>query len=427
MLATSIATAQFPSLYADFSKLIGTRTWEEQLRLCKQWVKRNPYLEHHLRDEYHLIYLFEQIGTLLKRYGAIPTNDTTTHTLYPAFSFMAQILSMHQSVSNQAKESLVGRVVGAIKDPDAMRGLRLELLVGTHFIQRGCHVRWPELEKIGTYDFLIENHSFPPLEVECKSFGQDKGQIIKRNEALDFFHALKPPLLALIRTMTAGLSVSVTLPNRLPSQHKEKTALAKAVALAILSGQSTSLPDATEISLRSFSPAELGPRPDQLDYSVAREKINAITHANNSNAIIIGSQAGGVLVLAVQSKKDDHLIDAAFRTLKDAAQRQLTGARAGLIVAGFDGLEEDQLESLADHDNTVGERPTSLRIGTTNFLDSDKRNHLIGVGFASRSALKPQDNGVIMSGGSNYCFFNRESRFWTDGYGALFEDVPTER
>jgi hypothetical protein len=66
--------------------------------------------------------------------------------------------------------------------------------------------------------------------------------------------------------------------------------------------------------------------------------------------------------------------------------------------------------------------PTALRVKVSDFLASQGRDHVVGVGFISKGALRPASGGVTDSGGSAYVFPKRESPFWHSDFSGLFAE-----
>lgn len=111
-----------------------------------------------------------------------------------------------------------------------------------------------------------------------------------------------------------------------------------------------------------------------------------------------------------------------FDTLSRSASRQLSGQRAGMFLVGLDGLEAESLMEVAHQDSTGDQPPTALRVKVSDFLASQGRDHVVGVGFISKGALRPASGGVTDSGGSAYVFPKRESPFWHSDFSGLFAE-----
>lgn len=304
-----------------------------------------------------------------------------------------------------------------------MRALRLELSVATHFLHRKWSVSWPEILRVSgeTFDLLVEQPGVSPLEVECKSIGEDKGHRIHRREVLDFYRLLQPHLKPTLNGLRTGLSVAMTVPGRLPEAHRDRAVLAQALGRAIFQAASCTLLDGTDIRISDFDVALLGDQPDSKQPHELRRTVEGITATRNSPAVLVGSRAGGAIALAVQSARDDLFFKATFDTLSDAARDQLTGRRAGMLVAAFDGIGADELRSVADDDNSGREAPSALQLSASRFLSSSTRDHIVGLAFFSRSSVQPVEHGLVdATGGLTYYFPKRESSLWNDAYSGLF-------
>lgn len=159
---------------------------------------------------------------------------------------------------------------------------------------------------------------------------------------------------------------------------------------------------------------------DPTDRDGVRGTIERVTGTHNREAMLTGNGAGGALAFVVQSAQNDDMMDATFKTLSDASRRQLTGTRPAILIAGFDGLDGSQLRAIADQDNDPQLPPTALALKVGKFLSADHRDHVIGVGCLSRSALLPVADGVVDSGGTAYYFPKRDSPFWRNELSGLF-------
>ena len=102
-------------------------------------------------------------------------------------------------------------------------------------------------------------------------------------------------------------------------------------------------------------------------------------------------------------------------------KRQLSCRRAALRIAGFDGLNGDQLLSIAQQDRDANQQPTALPLKVSRFLSANNRDYIPAVGFLSRGALRPVTDGVVDSFGTLYFLPKRESSFWHADLSGLFE------
>ena len=420
MLMTEMHTARIPGIYRRFADVIGDRHWKNRVAQLKQEMKGNRFLAEHLKRENAIAFQLDHLRELTVKFGGIPTQESNNHFIYPAMSFAAQVLSIRDASPGELAEQFKRRVHGAFRNPDDMRGLRLELSAATHFARRGHKVIWPEMSGAGTFDLFVEDIGPHGLEVECKSISGDKGRKIHRREALDFYGLLSPYLQSTKRGLGTGLSAVLTVPGRLPTQSADRIELARQFGAHIFTGRSATLQDGSTIRVAEFDVQLLGDIPSAINPQEARATVDGVTETLNRETMVIGTNAGGALALAVQSSQDDTLMKAMFDTLSDSAKRQLSGSRAGMFLTGFHGIDGEQLRSIASQDRDPTQPPTALRVAVSRFLAGTGRDHVVGVGFLSESALSPVRDGHIASDGTAYYFPKIESPHWSEDFSGMF-------
>ncbi len=420
MLLTELHTAEIPDLYARFASVVDDKHWKQRVASIKQEIKGNAFLREHLMRENAVAFQLDRLREMANKFGTVPFWEVNNQELYPAASFCAQVLSFMDASPKALAEQFRRRVHGALKNPDDMRGLRLEFAAATHFLRRGRVVSWAEMTGEGTFDLLVSDLGPNGLEVECKSISGDKGRKIHTRESLDFFSLLHPHLKSTTAGLSTGLSAVITVPGRLPTSFRERQALAKEAAAAIFRGQSTALLNGCAVRLSDFDVSELGDIPNAKNSQDVRAAVDSVTGTNNRHSLIVGTGSGGALALAVQSAADDTFLDTIFGTIKDSAARQLSGRRGGMFFVGIQGINGSQLQSIAGQDDDATQPATALRLGVSKFLGGAGRDQVIGVGFLSEGGLTPLQHGLVDSGGVAYYFPKRESPFWSESFSGLF-------
>ncbi|MCP5268993.1 MAG: hypothetical protein H6943_08140 [Zoogloeaceae bacterium] len=420
MLQIELNVADIPAVFKRFADVIGERAWTHRARQMKGAIKGNSFLASFLHEENDIAFTLDRCGLLIAKYGQLPEIGEAVRLLYPAVSFAAQTLSMMDMTTKIEAERLRSRVRGAFANPDAMRAYRLELTVATHFVRRGWGIAWPEMMGRGeTFDLLATSPKGRELEVECKSISNNKGRNIHRREALDFHQLVERELTPLRKTLEVGLAVILTVPKKLPTRVADRQALAKRILTRIHAGSGSRLDDGSDIRITQFDPKLVAHAVRTRDAGDLRSLVEALTGTINRESLLIGTGKGAI-VFVVQSAAEDGFMDETFKTLDDAARRQLTRRRAGILIAGFDGLDGEQLISIAGQDNDPQQHPTALAIGVSRFLSSKSRDHVVGVGFLSRSSLRPMTPGVMDSGGAAYYFARRDSSMCHEDFDHLF-------
>lgn len=417
MPALILDATEIPAVYHRFCEAMGAQHWKKQAQKLREEFKRNSLLQQYLLDKYDLLFQFDALGNLCQQGVHLPARQVSF--LYPAACLALQLLTMMEEQGHSAAMKLRQRFYGAVKNPADMRGLQLELAAATHFTTLGKTISWPETTGIGTFDLLVEGSGYTSLEVECKSIGEDKGRKLHGRDVVDFVSLLKGPLHDVLKSMRGGLAVVVTLPAKLPTRYKERCALAKSVARAILSGDNRTLEDGSMVRMSNFDIGVLG-APPWSPTDEFRRTFDQLTSTNNRAALIMATKAGGALALALQSQLDDSMLEYTYETLSKAAQNQFTGTRPAMLIARFEGLPPESMRALVDHDRNAANAPSGLQTTASRFLTSASRPHVIGVGFLSREAQLQVERGVVKTYGNAYYFANRQSPFWSESFDSMF-------
>lgn len=432
MLALELHTRDIPAIYARFAREIGERSWKERVSSVKQEIKGNPFLEKYHLQESAIAFQLEQLREMHQRFGGVAVRDYNDQSLYPAAGFAAQVLSMIDASSSTLADRFRARVRAGLRtNPADLRALRLELMTATHFLRAQKRVLWPEMsfeyrEGQRVCDLLVEDLGLVGLELECKSFSEDKGRKITRREALEFFWLVRSIHWKKLRATSTGVAVVTTVERKLPISYKDRVALAQIVASQALSGQAGFFEtDGVTVRTLLFDALQFGAelRTIGSGHEHQRRVLDELTGTTNKETVAMSTDANGAVVLAIQSKQDDTPLDAIVRTLKDSASHQFTRERAGMMVAGLDGLNAVQLLNIAKHDQDPEAVPTELRIHASRFLGSADRDHIVGTVFLSSSSLRPAVADTLDSGGTAYNFPNRESAFWSDDFSGLFDQA----
>jgi hypothetical protein len=420
-LPTEFHTRDLPTVFANFRKAIGERHWVKRSAAVRADMRGHKYLQDLLERENDVAIALARCSEMVKQYGDIPLERTDDRSLYPAFQLATQTMALIDQASPKYAKALTRRIHGAFKNPDDMRALQFELSVATHFTRRGLHVQWPEMTGVGTFDLLVDGLDTQPLEVECKSISDDKGRRVHRREALEALNHLRLSVETAAHNLLSGLAVVVTLRDRLPTAFKARQELLNEIARAILVGVDLEIGHDAEVRIRDFDIAkypDLGPPMTEA----LRRDIDEITGTINRQAMILGRRKRGALVVVIQSRQDDSLLDYTFAAAGDAAARQLTRTRPGIVAIGFDGISPSQLVRTAQQDHDPKNPPTQLRRAVSSFLDSEQRRHLIGVAFLSHNELERMPGGHLSTGGTAYYFPQTDSHHWAESYRGLFQN-----
>jgi hypothetical protein len=426
-LRTSIHDYEIEQLFCRFRRVIGESHWRQRVKKLEDEIRGNEFLRHNHIHKNDIAYALNYCSDLERQYRGLPVGQVDLTPVYPAITFASHCLSTLNIMSDANRIRAIGRIQGAFRNPEDMRALQLEFTAALHFVKRGHRVAWPELTTGGdTFDLLVEDLGPSGLEVECKAISEEKGRRISNRHALDFWHLVQPGIVAATRGLRGGLSIVMTLPDKLPTSYAERRELATLLSRTILSCQSQVYPQAT-ISIHDFDSVLLHGIDWNDGRQGTRELIESITGTRNRQVMIRGLKGGSAVICVIQSSQDDALFDAIQRTVKRAATKQLTGTLPGMILLEFGGMSPEGMVSLAEHDNTPGNVPTTLQRWASEFLsNTTDRDHVVGLGFLSRGALTRPSPNIVASSGSAYVFPRRESPLWNDAFSGLFDPEKTQ-
>jgi hypothetical protein len=405
-----MTTAEVPRIYRRFATAIGAEHWQGAIARQQTAIRANPFLSDYLRTEFAIAYQLDQLRMLVARFGTVPQEFCDEPKIFPSLAFAAQVLRVLELSSAKQAKSFVRRVRTAFSSSTEMHGLLLELQAATHFTRRGHHVVLHRVKNEGSFDLLIDDLGPAGLEVECKFISKNKGRRIHRRDALEFWGELWQDVVHITKNLSSGLSVVLTVPNRLPEDTGERSTLGKAIITQILAGSSAPICDGAEVRINTFDPTAIKAA-KETSRPELKKAIEVATSTANREAAVYGTPAGGVLVFVVQSAIEDDVLNQVLATLSDSAARQFTLKRGALFWVALQDIDADQLLSLHEQDSAAGKQPTALKIRVSEFLNRAP-DHIIGVVFSSRSALFPAVDGNTDSGGAMNFFLKEESPFW---------------
>ncbi|WP_339535716.1 hypothetical protein [Pseudomonas hunanensis] len=186
----------FSVVYKSLLDLFPDRPWLRYVGSLEHQLRETPLMRSFLWRKNLIAYGLCEY----ERYGVRPPSAESWDAIKSAMIFASQVVFLGHVASStgnlEGRRKLIGRVRHAIKKPDGMRGMRLELLVATHLSRQGCEIQWMEEDVgLGTFDLLAGVPGAGFVEVECKSISADRGEALTEEE----FHLLVDPILHIIQ------------------------------------------------------------------------------------------------------------------------------------------------------------------------------------------------------------------------------------
>jgi hypothetical protein len=134
-------------------------------------------------------------------------------------------------------------------------------------------------------------------------------------------------------------------------------------------------------------------------------------------AVVHGTRAGGLFLVAIGSQLPDDMVGETMRTIQKAASNQLTGKRPGVLCVKFEAITADELVDIAREDP-----PSSLRIGVHSLWQSTAMGRVSHVVFMADGKVEQKSSGAWSRLGASYVFENPKSVFKDDPRLQLFVD-----
>ncbi|MEQ1596656.1 MAG: hypothetical protein ABL985_16315 [Casimicrobium sp.] len=430
MLQTAVNTQNIPETFEKFIKLVGSHHWTTRATYVNQQATRNSFLGPLLREEYATALALTACSAIRAKRGELVLSTNELAIFYSAITLVTNTVSVTQAMSSVDATRFVKRVRGAIKDPEAMRALHLELTTATHFLRKGVNVVWPEIDGIGTFDLLLTTLGPCGLEVECKAISWNKGRKIWRKEAAEFYHQIYAQIRRIGETIIGGLTVVMTVPDRLPTSNEHRKALGSTLINQILIGKSELLQGGIDIRIEPFDIAMLPSVTSPIVDPVAKLQIDKLTNTRNRESLVVGRRNQGAIIFVLQSAKTDATLSAMFDTLSDSAKTQLSKTRPAIYAVELQGISYDALIATGEQDKNPEQPKTALSHAVSKFLSSTDRDHVVGVAFLSggQKTVHEQNtsSAVTSAMGSVYYFPKKSGSLWHQDFSGLFGSITSE-
>src|SRR5262249_34819044 len=156
-------------------------------------------------------------------------------------------------------------------------------------------------------------------------------------------------------------------------------AIRDAFARAVLSGDTRTIRTQCEIEVFEFdvssSPFAINDV-TQLSGQAIRDFVRAKLGSTSPHLMNIFSPGRRALIVMIESRRADRVLAGIRRQLRDTAEDQFRGDRAGMICVQLQDLTSEELQSLGEADSTSREIATGLQIMTSDLLQNPRRAHI---------------------------------------------------
>lgn len=405
----SLDTQHLFSTLAAFIAITGWGPWERRREELTFQLRENFLLADLFRERHQLeLGLFRLADERRRR--TKPRRQIQDALEYQIAAFMATTVGFYQRLDAAGKDRLAGRLRDGLQSDTALNALCHEMTTAAHFLQQGFDVDPSDLRAGGGFDFLIADGRIE-AEVECKLATSDIGRRIHRRHMLTLGRAIQPELVKLGPNMAGGHFVNVLLPERLSANLALHRRIADAVATVLRDKQSVNNKD-FQVSAQFFDLAST-PFGEKDRISVHTRELSAFVRTTfgkpNANVMAHGIPGRLGIVVCVESTKKDRVAHGIYHQLRDAATRQFSKKRPGVLVIRLADLSDGQLMSLANSEN---QKPNALQAIAGRLLDGEDREFLdtvafLGSGTVSSRTIRNASLKTIVIGGTAPCYFFR--------------------
>ena len=380
-------TASLDQFHVYMRKFIGITGWDAWRKRC-QWLRQQEQV-----PEYRHYYLPRRFALELElcRYlrhrkstGRYPTN-VETDSQQRFISFVIMTVKCYERLSSVGKN----RVRGMLRDSLNMGNqvglapFAYEMRIAAHLMNTGCSVEFSDIECGGGADFIATNADLS-FEVECKYISGDIGRKVHLKKFLQLAIKLRPSLEPSLETVRNGVICRVKIPDRLTGNQDESNCISELLTKALLEGCDIDTNGRYSLEISKFDPKDspLGNVPvGDVDLADFQSFLLEKAGIDNRNTFVIIRPGIGAIVLVVESKKKDRVLYSVFRELKDAARKQLSVTKPGILCCELVELREEELEELA----RLEDRPNDFQLMVSNVIM--RRPQLVSLSFTTSGRL----------------------------------------
>ncbi|MDO8789922.1 MAG: hypothetical protein Q7J42_17740 [Sulfuritalea sp.] len=402
-------------LLTSLIQITGIEPWSRRFEWLHREFAENPFMEEWLRERCSIEWTFNEV---LCSQPLTPQSPFRVENMaqYELVAFAAGVVRIYERLSAVGKHRLRGMLLDGIKEDKGLLSIQHEVSTAVHLMCRGFDVEFHDLEQGGGFDFVARKDSVE-IEIECKMFSADLGRKIHRRRMAVLFRELASTLAQIYRSASTGLIVRIIIPDRLtpsPEQHQE---IDQALRFGILGGKAVTRTESIEVQVSNFSieSSSFSKSPQQLSQREIQDFVSGYTGRSNSNLMIQFSPGQRAVVLSLESRKSDEVLNGMHRQLREAAKGQFTKTRPAILAVQLHDLTVEQFADLAQSDSPWRGNATGLQLMTSDFLQSPSRAHIHSVAYRSHGLLTDnQAEGQKRVEGLSYQIGN--------GYHPLYKD-----
>ena len=350
-----VMDTELPGILLEFVEIAGRREWKKRLGLLERQVRRETGIGHFWRERCPLEFGFLRVWRHFRqtREVSIGTADEDAHRF---LSFAAITVRCHQRLTPRGRKRLAGMLRDATNGDFGLGPVAYEMNIATHLLGLDYDVVFHDLEGGQGCDLLAAKDGIT-LEVECTHMSGDAGRKIHRKELYRFADRFSPWVREHLGNLTTGLYARLTIPGRLESADAYQKPLCALVARALLGGGADLERDGARVRVEAFDVERVaGPWTARDDLGRAAMEARLLSHFDlvNKNALVYVRPGQSVVVLLIESEREDEVARAMHVELSKKTKNQFTGQRPAILCCHLADLTSAELLSLGQGGTATG-------------------------------------------------------------------------
>ena len=419
----------FEKNFTNFIAITGNLSWQKRAESLSQQISANPFIRE-LMILYHenelLVY---ELMKRRKRGKKIHPKKLDVAT-YRLWSFIATTNNVYKNLTPVGKARLAGCIKSGLDDDYGLHSFIYEMSMAANLVSNSFDICCNDIENDGGPDFIATKDEIV-VEVECKSFTQDKGRQVHNIDGYALCNELADVIKLIAGSNRTGVFIHITMRGRLTSSMKQHQEINFSLNEMWKNNIELCKKNEFSIELKDFkltnSPFESEAVLDSYKRDDIVKYIFNEFNINNEFSFFYFSPRKSAVILIIDSEKPNKVIDRMYQDLKKPATKQLTGDNPGSLFVNLVDISPSELLLISGDDKSEEGGPSVLQLISTRLLKSEKRQSLLSVNFTSNSAPDesavsnaPAGTSVWASNGHVYSFPNLNNKYASDERYKLF-------
>jgi hypothetical protein len=394
---TNVRPAEIASFLHCLTEITGAEAWQKRAKDFAHQVHDNPLIEGYLDSYFGIERAMIYVRRYKKNTGRIPDIiNTPTGNITALYTFAAAVARIFRKLPKSGQDALRKKMTGALDDEVGLSPLAFEMRTVVHFMAAGFDVEFHDLCEGGGYDFLVRKAGIE-MEVECKSVSGDLGHRVHVRRQYQLAPYISGPMHTTRKDGIVKVLV-VTLPERLYPNHEFMVAVGARIGEALSKFQSVTEGEPCAVAYHELpiagSPFDCE-SPPRINENDVIDYCNRMIGDEIGHSIMTFNPRRSATVIALRSAKPNSFLDYVYRNLKEAASKQLSGTKPGIICVQFRNMTSTQLRGIAAAPTQSG-KPNGVQLMTAKFFHGGARDHVhtlayVAPGSFVRSVSRRQD------------------------------------